>query len=99
MITLQDENGNSTLKGNGIIRFTRIGKLYKLVKITRLVRLLKVVKKKGNITGRMGNVFKISQGQERIITYIAFFFMVCHIMACMWIFSAGMSVDTQLKKD
>ena len=48
------------LQGNGLIRFTRIGKLYKLVKITRLVRLLKVAKKKGNVMGRMGNIFKIS---------------------------------------
>ena len=84
--------------GNGLIRVARIGKLYKLVKITRLIRLLKIVKSKGKLK-KMGDLFKVSAGAERVFSFIAVFIMVCHMMACIWIFSADISVDTQIKKN
>ena len=85
--------------GNGLIRVARIGKLYKLIKITRLIRLLKIIKQKGKTFKKMGNVLRLSAGTERIFGFLSCFFIVCHIMACIWIFSADFSVSTTLKKD
>jgi hypothetical protein len=48
---------------------------------------------------RMTDVFKISAGAERILCFLAFFGLVCHMMACIWIFSADISVDTIVYKD
>ena len=85
--------------GNGLIRVARIGKLYKLVKITRLVRLLKIIKSKGKTLKRMSEHFKISAGAERILCFIFFFILVTHMMACIWIFSAEITVDTIIYED
>ena len=38
---------------------------------------------------------KISQGLERLTFFILIFFLLCHIMACFWIFTAEMSEDQE----
>jgi len=78
---------------NSLIRVTRIGKLYKLVKITRLVRLIKVIKQQGKIFDRLNDIFKIGEGFERLLFSLLLFLMLCHFMACVWVFTADMSVD------
>ena len=43
------ESASNKAIGNGIIRVTKIGRMYKLVKLTRLLRVLKVVKNKNTV--------------------------------------------------
>jgi hypothetical protein len=83
-------------QANSLIRVTRIGKLYKLVKITRLmrlVRLLKLIKTKGKVFDRLNDMFKIGEGVERLIFVLMVFIMICHFMACFWIFTAELAED------
>ena len=52
------DNTNSTAHA-GMMRVTKISKLYKLMKITRLVRLFKLMKNKGQIVKKLGNALKL----------------------------------------
>ena len=81
---------------NSFIRVTRIGKLYKLVKITRLLRLLKVVKSQGKLFKGLSGQFKISEGLERLLFSLVLFIMLCHCMACFWIFTSELSIEEPL---
>lgn len=73
---------------NSLIRFTRVGKLYKLIKITRLVRLLKVIKQQQKIMKKLNKMFNLGRGIEKLTFIVLIFLMVCHLMACIWIFIA-----------
>ena len=76
---------------NALIRVARIGKLYKLVKITRLVRLVKLIKHQGQLFDRLNDLFKVGQGVERLAFSAILFIMLCHFMACIWIFVADLN--------
>ena len=78
---------------NALIRVARIGKLYKLVKITRLVRLVKLIKHQGQLFDRLNDLFKVGQGVERLAFSAILFIMLCHFMACIWIFVADLNSD------
>ena len=80
---------------NSLVRITRVGKLYKLIKVTRLVRLLKVFKQQGKIISKFNNLFKFGRGFEKMAFLILLFLMTCHLMACIWIFSAEITTDDE----
>ena len=84
---------------NGLVRVARIGKLYKLVKITRLIRLFKVIKQQGKIFGKLNDIFKIGHGLERLMFFIMIFLMLSHLMACLWIFTADLSIDEPIMEN
>ena len=73
---------------NSLARIARFPKLYRLVKIMRLVRVLKIVKEKNKFVKYINEALKISAGFERLLFFILFFLVICHIVACLWIFSA-----------
>jgi len=83
----------STGNMNGLIRITRVGKLYKMVKMTRLIRMLKMIKAQGKLFEKMNDIFSISEGIERFFFILVIFIMICHFMACFWIFAAELSLD------
>lgn len=78
---------------NSLIRITRAGKLYKLIKVTRLVRLLKVIKQKGKLINTLNNIFNLGRGFEKLSFIALIFLMICHLMACIWIFIADLMGD------
>jgi hypothetical protein len=64
--------------------FTRITKLYKIVRLVRLFRLLKIAKERKNIGKYMTEELRIAIGQERIIFMLIIYFVLQHIIACLW---------------
>jgi hypothetical protein len=78
---------------NGIIRITRIGRMYKLLKLTRLFRAFKIVREKNKILSYMQKYLNISMGLQRLIVFVIIFFIIVHIIACLWIMTASTSVD------
>ena len=62
--------------------------MYKLVKLTRLVRILKIFKDSNKMFKYMETYLNIGVGFQRLAGFIASFFMIIHIVACLWILSA-----------
>jgi hypothetical protein len=56
--------------------------------MTRLVRMLKIVKERNKLVKYLSELLKIGVGFERLLFFVLLFFVFCHIVACLWIFSA-----------
>ena len=69
---------------NKLIRFTRIGKVYKLVRLAKLSRIIKVLKVKNGLFKSLVETLKIGAGFERMLVLIITFFVLQHVVACMW---------------
>lgn len=67
--------------------------MYKLIKLTRLLRILKIVKDKSKILKSLQNILKIGVGFERMLFFILMSFMIIHIISCLWVFMAKISID------
>jgi hyperpolarization activated cyclic nucleotide-gated potassium channel 1 len=78
--------GGSNL--NAIVRITRIGKMYKLVKLTRLLRIAKMAKEKNKFAKYLQQFFNIGFGMQRLMGFILSFFILIHIVSCLWILTA-----------
>jgi hypothetical protein len=78
--------GGSNL--NQMARITRIGKMYKLVKLTRLLRIVKIAKEKNKFAKYLHSIFNIGFGMQRLLGFILSFFILIHIVSCMWILTA-----------
>lgn len=78
---------------NSFLRIARLGKIYRLVKITRLVRIIKIVKQRGKFTIYLKSLLVASQGVENHVYSLLVFYMLCHVMACIWILTARMAGD------
>ena len=72
-------------KTNQLVRFARVGRLYKLVKLTRLLRILKVLKNKSKMMKMVAEMLKMSLGFERLFFFILMFFILVHIVTCLWV--------------
>jgi hypothetical protein len=71
-----------------MIRLAKIGRLYKLIKLTKLLRILKIVKEKSKLLKYVRDFVKLGYGFERLAFFVVIFFLISHIVACMWIFVA-----------
>ena len=69
---------------NRLARVARIGKLYRLVRMTKIARLLKIVKERKKIVKYFNEIVKIGLGFERLLFFMFLFFVLCHIVACIW---------------
>ena len=43
----------------------------------------------------LNNMFTIGEGLEKFSFLLMCFLMICHFMACIWVFTADLSVDSQ----
>ena len=59
--------------------------MYKLVKITRLLKILKIFKESNKMFKYMENYLNIGVGFQRLLGFMLSFFMIIHIVACLWI--------------
>ena len=84
---------NITKEYNDMARVTRLSRMYKLMKLTRLFRILKILKQKAQIVKQAQEIFKISVGFERLFYFVISFFLICHIVSCLWILMAQLSSD------
>ena len=76
-----------------LLRVAKIGKLGKLVKLTRLLRVLKIMKDQSRILSYLNDFLKIGLGFERLFFFGLIFFIVCHILTCLWIIVASLQDD------
>ena len=67
--------------------------MYKLIKLTKLIRIIRIVKEKSKILRYATDILKLGQGFERLFFFVLMSFMVCHIVACLWVFAAGFADD------
>ena len=82
-----DSGSDDAGRANAIARIARIGRMYKLVKLTRLVRILKIFKSKGSMFKNAKKKMNISEGFEKLVFFCMMSCLICHIVACMWVFS------------
>lgn len=80
---------------NRLSKLTKISKLYKLIKMTRLVRMLKIVKERNKLVKYLTEILKIGVGFERLLFFVLIFLILCHIIACLWIFSADLQGENK----
>lgn len=78
---------------NDIVRITRIGRMYKLVKLTRLLRVLKIVKERSKLFKYVQEFLKIGIGFERLFFFVCSFFILIHIVACVWVMVAQLESE------
>ena len=78
---------------NGLVRVARFGKLYKLVKLTKLLRFLKIMKERNKLLRYLNEVLKIGLGFERLFFFILIFFVLIHIVSCLWVIAAALIDD------
>mmetsp|Transcript_83119 Transcript_83119/g.114742 ORF Transcript_83119/g.114742 Transcript_83119/m.114742 type:complete len:218 (-) Transcript_83119:564-1217(-) len=67
-----------------LFRFSKLGKLYKLVKMARLLKMVRLFKDRRKIVKSVDKLLKINAGMERLMFFIAFFLVFCHIFACLF---------------
>ena len=84
---------------NGIVRIARIGRMYKLIKLTRLIRIFKIFKSKGSLFKKAKGKLNLGEGFERLVFFILMSGMICHIVACMWCFTATFDGDEEESDD
>jgi hypothetical protein len=85
---------NTDSNVNGLVRVARLGKLGKLIKIFRLVRLVKIVKKSGKIFEKFNAKLGLSIYFEKIGRFLIIYLLLCHFIACIWIFTADLSTES-----
>ena len=83
----------SSGQANELARIARLGRMYKLIKLTKLIRVIRIVKEKSKILRYATDILKLGQGFERLFFFVIMSFMVCHIVACLWVFFASFSED------
>jgi len=76
-----------------IVRIARIGKISKLIKMTRLLRILKIVKQRSQLLKYLNEILKIGLGLERLLFFTLIFFLMCHILTCIWVIAAQFSQE------
>jgi len=71
-----------------MVKITRLGRMYKLVKLTRLTRIMKFLKSGSKLGEYIREYMKLTHGIERILLFLFGFFMMCHIIGCIWAIGA-----------
>ena len=78
-------NSNSI---NEIVRITRIGRMYKLVKLTRMFKVFKFMKEKNKMFKYLQQFTRIKYGLDRLIAFFFSFFIMVHLVSCIWVMMA-----------
>jgi hypothetical protein len=78
-----------------MVRITRIGRMYKLIKLTKLFRTLKMMKEKDKVLGYMQRYMSIGVGIQRLIVFTIVFFIMVHVISCLWIILASFHEDAK----
>jgi hypothetical protein len=76
---------------NSMIKIVRIGRMYKLLKLTRLLKMLKLVKERSKILKYINELMKVGVGFERLFFFLVIFFMLSHIVSCLWVLTASIN--------
>ena len=69
-----------------LVRFARIGRVTKILKLLKLMRLMKLQKtSKFSLLTYLQDVFEIGKDFKWMVTFMVYFMMVTHVVACIWI--------------
>jgi hypothetical protein len=85
-------------------RIVRLGRMYKIIKMTKLLRILKIVKERSKLLKYLNDILKIGLGFERLVFFVMIFFIMAHIVSCVWVIVAQLnaitdgSIDEKLNK-
>ena len=82
-------NSESSTKSNSLIRFARITKLSKLFRALKAKQLLRFFATSSSMQ-RCIELTKRYDGMTRLLSAFNLVAILCHLMACMWFFSAKM---------
>jgi hypothetical protein len=80
------ESSESNL--NNLARIVRLGRMSKLIKMMRLLRILKLVKERSKLLKYLNEILKIGLGFERLVFFIMIFFIMAHLLTCIWVIVA-----------
>ena len=69
---------------NRVARFARIGKLYKILRFAKMIRILKLVQIKSKLVKNLTEKLQISVGFERLMFLSIVFFVLEHVVTCLW---------------
>ena len=76
---------------NELVRITRIGRMYKIVKLTRLFKVFKILKEKNKMFKYLQQFTKIKYGLDRLIAFCFSFFIMIHLISCIWVMMAQLN--------
>ena len=65
--------------------------MYKLVKLTRLFKIFKIMKEKNKMFKYLQQFTKIKYGLDRLIAFFFSFFIMVHLVSCIWVMMANFS--------
>lgn len=70
---------------NSLIRITRLGKISRIIKLMKIVRIFKVIQNQAKILKNLNEFLRIGVAFERFFFFVLIFFVMCHIVACLWV--------------
>ena len=73
-----------------MIRLARMGRMYKMIKMAKILRVLKIIKQRSQLLKYLGEFLKIGLGFERLFFFAIIFFVLCHILTCIWIITPSL---------
>ena len=76
-------------------RIIRIGRMYKLIKLTRLLKMLKLFKDKSKLINYINEAIKIGVGFEKLFFFVLLFFLLSHVVGCLWVVAANFSEECE----
>lgn len=77
-------------EASNLVRFARIGRITKILKLLKLLRLMKLQKSGSfSILTWAQELFRIGNDFRWFFTFLCYFVMVTHVVACIWIIIAS----------
>ena len=74
-------------------RIVRLGRIYRIIKMTKLLRIMKIIKEKSKIMKYLNEILKVGLGFERLVFFVILFFIMNHVIACVWVLLAKMTAE------
>ena len=78
---------------NSVIKVGRLPRLYRLIKIAKIIRVIKNQHGFSNLSESIGLSLKIPLSLKRLVYFLTVFFLVCHLIACLWYFISTIEIN------
>ena len=81
--------GSLNEQAQNISNLAKFVRIMKIVRLVRLLKLIKVAKDRERLHSLIhGGGYAMSSAFERLIWSVVAFFLLCHVLACIWIIQA-----------
>lgn len=91
MLPLDYMINHASAKMMAIARFSKLARFYRLFRlfrIIRMVRLFRLLKDRQRIASQAREMIELDSSIGRLIVFLATLFLVCHVLACLWVLAA-----------